>query len=59
LEAGIEGGIHAINELWQEMKEEEDRGFLLIDASNAFKEPNWTAMLWHIRARDNPVITLV
>jgi hypothetical protein len=49
LKAGIEGDIHAINKLWQEMKEEEDWGFLLIDASNAFNELNRTAMLWHVR----------
>jgi hypothetical protein len=40
LEARIEGGIHAINEVWQEMKEEED--------SNALNELNWTAMMWHV-----------
>ena len=46
MEVGIEGEIHVITELWQQMKEEEDWGFLLIDGSNAFHEMNWTAMLW-------------
>ena len=45
LEAGIEGGIHAIDELWKKHEEEEEWGFLLVDASNAFNELNRTAML--------------
>jgi hypothetical protein len=49
LEAGIEGGIHAINELWRQHEEEEEWGFLLVDAANAFNELNGTAMLWTIR----------
>jgi hypothetical protein len=48
LKAGIEGGIHAINELWRQQKEEEEWGFLLVDAANAFNELNWMAMLWTI-----------
>ncbi len=49
LEAGMEGGIHAIDKLWKQNKEEEEWGFLLIDASNAFNEINRTSMLWMIR----------
>jgi hypothetical protein len=49
LEAGIKGGIHMITKLWQQMKEDNDWGFLLIDVSDAFSEMNWTAMQWHIR----------
>jgi hypothetical protein len=49
LEAGIKGGIHAIVELWQQHKEEEEWGFLLVDASNAFNELNQTSMLWMIQ----------
>jgi hypothetical protein len=49
LEAGIEGGIHAIDELWRQHEEEEEWGFLLVDASNAFNELNRTSMLWTIR----------
>jgi hypothetical protein len=49
LEAGIEGGIHAIDELWRQHEEEEEWGFLLVDAANAFNELNRTAMLWTIR----------
>ena len=36
IEAGIEGAIHAVRVLWDEHKTEEDWGFLLIDARNAF-----------------------
>jgi hypothetical protein len=36
LEAGIEGAIHAIDELWKQHEEEEEWGFLLVDISNAF-----------------------
>jgi hypothetical protein len=48
LEAGIEG-IHAIDELWKQHKEQEEWGFLLFDASNAFNELNWMAMPWTIQ----------
>jgi hypothetical protein len=49
LEAGIEGSIHAIKELWKQHEEEEEWGFLLVDASNAFNKLNQTAMLWTIQ----------
>ena len=45
LEAGIEGAIHAMRVLWEEHKKEDNWGFLLIDARNAFNEENQTAML--------------
>ena len=45
LEAGIEGAIHGMRVLWDKHKKEEDWGFLLIDARNAFNEENRTAML--------------
>jgi hypothetical protein len=45
LEAGIEDEIHAINQLWKEKEEENDWGFLLIDAWNAFNEMNRVVML--------------
>ena len=48
VEAGIEGGIHAMCVLCQENSQEEDWGFLLIDAQNAFNEENRTTMLWAI-----------
>ena len=40
VEAGIEGTIHAIRVLWEEHAQEEDWGFLLIDACNVFNEEN-------------------
>ena len=46
LEIGIKEGIHAVRLLWQKHAHEEDWGFLLIDAQNAFNEENRTAMLW-------------
>ena len=49
VEAGIEGGIHAMRVLREEHSQEEDRVFLLIDARNAFNEENRTAMLWDFR----------
>ena len=49
VEAGIEGDIHAMQVLCQEHSQEENWGFLLIDAQNAFNEENRTAMLWAVR----------
>ena len=49
LEAGIEGSIHAINKLWGEHEEEEEWGFLLVDARNAFNEGNRIMILWTVR----------
>ena len=45
MEAGIEGGIHTINLLWEEHSQEEDWGFILIDARNESNKENRTAML--------------
>ena len=38
LKKGIEGNIHVMRVLWEEHNKEEDWGFLLIDARNAFNE---------------------
>jgi hypothetical protein len=48
LESGIEGAIHAMNHMWELHSMEEEWGFLLIDASNAFNEQNRTQMLWTV-----------
>jgi hypothetical protein len=45
LEAGIEGGIHAMRLLWEQHEVEEEWGFLLVDARNTFKERNQMVML--------------
>ena len=49
MEAVIKGGIHAVRLLWQQNSQEEDWGFILIDARNGFNEENQTAMLWEVR----------
>ena len=49
LESGIEGGIHAMQHVWDAHRQEEEWGFLLIDARNAFNEQNQMAMLWTVR----------
>jgi hypothetical protein len=49
LEAGLEGGIHAAQHMWDEHHMEEEWGFLLVDARNAFNEQNRTGMLWTVR----------
>jgi hypothetical protein len=49
LESSIEGGIHAVSELWTQCKAEEEWVFLLVDAANVFNEINHTGMLWTIR----------
>ena len=35
--------------IWAQHSQEEDWGFLLIDARNDFNEENWMAMLWAMR----------
>ena len=49
MEAGIEGGLHAMRLLWAQHSQEEDWGFLLIYVWNAFNEKNRTAVLWAVR----------
>ncbi len=49
LKSGIEGGIHAMRLLWEQHSAEEEWGFLLIDAANAFNEGNWIVMFSTIR----------
>ena len=48
LENRIKGAIHAMRVLFKEHRKEEDWGFLLIEARNAFNEENRTAMLWAV-----------
>ena len=50
VEAGIEGGIHAMHVFWEEHSQKDDWGFFLIDARNAFNEENQTSIIcavWH------------
>jgi hypothetical protein len=49
LKSGIEGAVHASADMWEEHKQEEDYGFLLIDAKNAFNAFNRIQMLWTVR----------
>ena len=49
LKAGIDGAVHAMSALWEELRDEEEHGFLLVDARNAFNELNRTRMLWTVR----------
>ena len=49
VEAGIEGAIHAARLQWVQNSHEEEWGFLLIYARNAFNEENRTAMLWAVQ----------
>ena len=49
VEAGIERVIHDARLQWAQHSQEEDWGFILIDARNAFNEENRTAMLWAVQ----------
>eukprot|EP00957_Ditylum_brightwellii_P199643 15219481-Ditylum_brightwellii.AAC.1 len=49
LRSGIEGGIHAMNDLWNDYGDNDEWGILLVDVCNAFDELNCMAMLWHVR----------
>ena len=48
LRAGIEGGVHAVSELF-ESHSDEGWGVLMVDASNAFNSLNRLAVLWNSR----------
>eukprot|EP00957_Ditylum_brightwellii_P091484 6966319-Ditylum_brightwellii.AAC.1 len=49
IRSGIEGGIHAMNDLWSDYGDDKKWGILLMDARNAFNELNCMALLWHVR----------
>ena len=49
VEERIEGGIQDMRVLWEDHSQEDNWGFLLIDARNAFNEENQTSMLWAVR----------
>ena len=51
LKAGIEGAVHTASSFWEEHCGDDQTGFLLIDASNAFNEMNRIRMLYEIRYR--------
>ena len=48
LEAGIEGGIHAARQAWLNAEDDDEWGFLLVDAENAFNKGNRIAFSWTI-----------
>ena len=49
LKAGVDGGIHCMEQTWKQHQQKEEWGFLLIDARNAFNEGNRMLMLWNVR----------
>ena len=49
IKSGIEGAIHAMNDLYLQNCTSSDWGVLLVDASNAFNSLNRAALLWNIR----------
>ena len=40
--------MHDIRLLWNQHSQEEEYGFLLIDARNVFNEENRTEMIWDV-----------
>ena len=49
LPAGIEGAIHAAHQAWDAHSDDDNFGFLLIDARNAFNELDRNMMLYVVR----------
>ena len=50
LEAGIEGAVHVIRELFDDNRGS-SWGLLLIDAKNVFNSLNRAAALWNVRVQ--------
>ena len=48
-ETDMEAGIHAMRLLWAHHSQEEEWGFLLIDAQNAFNLENQTSIIWSVQ----------
>jgi hypothetical protein len=48
LQCGIDGALHASQAIWDLHHMEEDWGFLLVDARNAFNEQYQMVMLWNV-----------
>ena len=40
IKAGIDSTVHGVKAIWDENSSTEDRGFLLVDAKNAFNDIN-------------------
>eukprot|EP00957_Ditylum_brightwellii_P003246 247310-Ditylum_brightwellii.AAC.1 len=49
LRLGIEGRIHAMDDLWSDYGDNKEWGILLVDARNVFNKLNCMALLWHVR----------
>lgn len=49
LSCGIEGSIHTARLNFEALEDEDEAGFLLVDASNAFNEENRRVILWVMR----------
>ena len=49
LETGIEGAVHAVRSLWEDVAEMEEWGFLLVDAEHVFNTDNHITTCWKTR----------
>ena len=48
VKCGIEGAIHALNDLYSQNSTSPDWGVLLVDALNAFNSLNHATLLWNV-----------
>jgi hypothetical protein len=48
LQGGIDGAIHTAQAMWESHHIDENWGFLLIDARNAFNEQDRKIILWNV-----------
>lgn len=51
LKADIKGAVHAVRAMWNRSADNEEWGFLLVDAANVFNAGNRTVILWTVRHR--------